>query len=63
MKKEYNIALKTFGLCRNVFIDNYNVDLPLFNDEQMLHHHNKNSTEKTLSILGYDTYVKVNCSL
>ena len=48
---------------RKFFIDSYNVDPPIINGDQMPLHRNESSSEKTLSITGYDTYVKENYSL
>ena len=48
---------------RKFFSDNYNVDSPIINSDQMPLHRNESSSEKTLGITGYDTYVKKNYSL
>ena len=48
---------------RKFFIDNYNVNPPIINGDQIPLHRNESSSEKTLSIISYDTYVKKNYSL
>ena len=45
---------------RKFFIDNYNVDPPIFNGDQMPLHRNESSGQKTLNIKGLDTFVKEN---
>ena len=48
---------------RKFYSDNYNVDPSIINSDQMPLHRNKSSSEKALSIIGYDVYVKENYSL
>ena len=48
---------------RKIFIDNFSVDPLIINGDQMPHHRNESSTQKTLNIKGYETYVKENYSL
>ena len=48
---------------RKFFIDNFSVDRPIINGDQMPLHRNGSSTQKTLNIKGYETYVKENYSL
>ena len=55
--------LKNIRTVRKFFIDNFNADPPIINGYRMPLHRNEGSSEKTLIITGYDTYVKENYSL
>ena len=55
--------IKNVWTVRKFFIDNFSVDPPIINGDQMLLQRNESSTQKTLNIKGYETYVKENYSL
>ena len=55
--------LKNIQTARKYFIENFGVDLPVLNGDQMPLHRNESSTKKTLNFTGLDTYVKENYSL
>ena len=44
-------------------IENFGIDPPVLNSEQMPLNRNESSTQKTLNFTGLDTYVKENYSL
>ena len=50
---------KIFGP-RKFFIDNFGVDPPIINGDQMPLHHNESASQRTLNFTGWDTYVKEN---
>ena len=45
------------------FLDNFSIDPPVINGDQMPLHRNESASQKTLNIQGCDTYVKENYSL
>ena len=45
------------------FLDNFGVDPPVINGDQMPLHRNESSSQKTLNFTGMDTYVKENYNL
>ena len=47
---------------RKFFIENVGIDPPIINGDRMPNHRNKSSSQKTLNIIGFDTYVKENYS-
>ena len=55
--------IKNVWTVRNSFIDNFAVDPPIINRDQMPLHRNESSSQKTLNITGYDTYAKEDNSL
>ena len=55
--------LKNIWTVRKYFIENFGVDPPVLNGDQMPLHRNESSTQKTLTFTGLDTYVKENYSL
>ena len=55
--------LKNIWTVRKYFIENFGVDPPVLNGDQMPLHRNESSTQKTLNFTGLDTYVKENYSL
>jgi len=55
--------IKNVWTVRKFFIDNFAVDPPIINGDQIPLHRNESSSQKTLNINGYDTYVKENNSL
>ena len=55
--------LKNVWTVRKFFIDNYGVDLPIINGDQMPLHRNQSSTQKTLNFVDIDAYVKENYSV
>ena len=55
--------VKNVWTIRKFFIDDFSVDLPVINGDQMPQHRNKSASQKTLNIQGCDTYVKENYSL
>ena len=55
--------IKNVWTVRKFFIDNFSVDPPIIKSDQMPLHRNESSTQKTLNIKGYETYVKENYSL
>ena len=60
--KKVQDYLKNIWAVQKFFTGNYNIDPPIINSDQMPLH-NKSSSAKTLSITGYDTYVKENHGL
>ena len=50
--------LKNILTVRKYFIENFGVDPPVLNGDQMTLHRNESSTQKTLNFTGLDTYVK-----
>ena len=50
--------LKNIWTVRKFFLDNFGVDPPLINGDQMPLHGNESSSQKTLNFTGMDTYVK-----
>ena len=54
---------KNIWIVRKYFIENFGVDSPALNGDQMTLHRNESSTQKTLNFTGLDTYVKENYSL
>ena len=55
--------LKNIWTVCKYFIENFGVDPPVLNSDQMPLHQNESSTQKTLNFTGLDTYVKENHSL
>ena len=55
--------LKNVWTVRKFFIDNYGVDPPIINGDQMSLHRNESSTQKTLNFVDMDAYVKENYNL
>ena len=55
--------LKKFWIVHKLFIDNFGIDPPVINGDQMPLHRNESSTQKTLNFKGMDTYVKENYNL
>ena len=55
--------IKNVWTVRKFSIDNFSVDPPIINGDQMHLHRNESSTQKTLNIKGYETYVEENYSL
>ena len=55
--------LKNIWTVRKYFIENFGVDPPVLNGDQMPLHRNESSTQKTLNFTGLDTYVNENYSL
>ena len=55
--------VKNVWTIRKFFIDNFSVDPPVINGDQMPLHRNESASQKTLNIQGCDTYVKENYSL
>ena len=55
--------LKNIWTVHKYFIENFGVDPPVLNGDQMPLHRNESSTQKTLNFTGLDTYVKENYSL
>ena len=62
-KERISEYIKNIWRVRKYFIDNFGVDPPIINGDQMPLHRNESSSQKTLNIKGYDTYVKENNSL
>ena len=50
--------LKNIRTVRNFFLDNFGVDPPVINGDQMPLHRNESSSQKTLNFTGLGTYVK-----
>ena len=50
--------LKNIWTVRKYFTENFGVDPPMLNGDQMPLHRNESSTQKTLNFAGLDTYVK-----
>ena len=55
--------LKNIWTVRKFFLDNFGVDPPIINDNQMPLHRNESSSQKTLNFTVMDTYVKENYNL
>ena len=55
--------LQNIWRIRKFFLDNYGVDPPIINGDQMPLHRNESSHLKTMSIKNMDTYVKENYML
>ena len=55
--------LKNICTVRKYFIENFGIDPPVLNGDQMPLHRNESSTQKTSNFTGLDTYVKENYSL
>ena len=55
--------LKNIWTVRKFFLDNYGVDPPIINGDQMPLHRNESTSQKTLTFTGMDTYVKENYNL
>ena len=55
--------LKNVWTVRKFFIDNYGVDPPIINGDQMPLHRNESLTQKTLNFFDMDAYVKENYNL
>lgn len=55
--------VKNVWTVRKFFLDNFSVDPPIINGDQMPLHRNESASQKTLSIKGCDTYVKENYTL
>ena len=55
--------LKNIWTVRKFFLDNFGVDSPIINGDQMPLHRNESSSQKTLNFTGIDTYVKENYNL
>ena len=55
--------LKNIWTVRKFFLDNFGVDPPVINGDQMPLHRNEISSQKTLNFTGMDTYVKENYNL
>ena len=52
--------LKNIWTVRKFFLDNFGVDPPVINGDQMTLHRNESSSQKTLNFTGMDTDVKEN---
>ena len=55
--------LKNIWTARKFFLDNFGVDPPVINGDQMPLHRNESSPQKTLNFTGMDTNVKENYNL
>ena len=55
--------IKNVWTVRKFFLDNFSIDPPVINGDQMPLHRNESASQKTLNIQGCDTYVKENYSL
>ena len=55
--------LENIWTVQKFFIDNFGLDLPIINGNQMLLHRNDSTSQRTLNFTGLDTYVKENYSL
>ena len=55
--------MKNIWTVRKYFIENFGVDSPVLNGDQMPLRRNESSTQKTLNFTGLDTCVKENNSL
>ena len=55
--------LKNIWTVRKFFIDNFEIDPPIINEDQMPVHRNKSASQRTLNFTGLDTYVKEDYSL
>lgn len=50
--------IKNAWKVRNFFIDNFSVDSPIINGDQMPLHGNESTSYNTFNINGYKTYIK-----
>ena len=55
--------LKNIWTVRKFFLDNYGVDPPIINGDQVPLHKNESASQKTRNFTGMDTYVKENYNL
>ena len=55
--------LKNISTVRKFFLDNFGVDPPVINGDQMPLHRSESSSQKTLNFTRMDTYVKENYNL
>ena len=55
--------IKNVWTVQKFFIDNFSVDPPIINGDQVPLHRNDSASQNTLDIKGYKTYVKENYSL
>ena len=55
--------LKNIWTVRKFFIDNFGLDPPIINGDQMPLHRSKSASQRTLNFTRLDTYVKENYSL
>ena len=55
--------LKNIMRIRKFFLDNYKIDPPIINGDQMPLHRNESSSQKTLSLKNMDVFVKENYML
>ena len=55
--------LKNIWTVRKYFIDNYGIDPPVINGDQMLLHRNESASQKTFSLKSEDVFVKENYML
>ena len=55
--------LENIWTVKKFFIDNFGLDLPIINGDQMPLHRNDSTSQRTLNFTGLDTYVKENYSL
>ena len=54
--------LKNIWIVRKLFIDDFGVDPPIINGDQMHLHRNESASQRTLNFTGLKTYVKENYS-
>ena len=52
--------LKNIWTVRKLFTDNFGVDPPIINGDQMPLHRNESASQRTLNFTGLNTYVKEN---
>ena len=62
-REEIYVYLKNVWTVRKCFIDNYGVDPPIINVDQMPLHKKESSVQKTLNFVDMDAYVKENYNL
>lgn len=62
-KERISEYIKNIWRVRKFFINNFGVDPPIINGDQMPLHRNESSTQKTFNVKGMETYVKENYSL
>ena len=55
--------LENICTARKSRLNNYGVEPTIINGDKMLLHRNESSSEKTLNLTGYETYVKENYNL
>ena len=55
--------LKNIWTVQKFFIDNFEIDPPIINGDQMPFHRNESASQRILNFTGLDTYVKENYSL